>query len=351
MHKKEPGKAAVAAGTGSGWIERDSTSMPIGVFKDLPVDDRTATYGALSAGKFFAPGAVKKIIVHQTESPSGASTLSGYTSRIRAGSDKGAQYLIDEKGVVILVVPANKVVSHVKLLNSQSVGIEHVGMPTSLPVPSDSKDATTLTSIRSTVTGMTITPQLKARVLGMNDVALARFARDSWDRSVVPWFLYGDINAAQKRASFLLVQKLETHFALTVADVFAHEALVAKSPGEGENIKEYLTARGTYPGLVTKLETLVAADATLRADPALTVIVANERATVDALRIDATAAENAAVTSGTDAAATKRQSRRDAFYTSFWARHTQLADLVTFLTASGSSKPTALAAKITAWTP
>lgn len=349
VHKKEPGKAAVAAGTGTGWIERDWTSMPIGVFKDLPVDDRTAKYGALSTGKLFAPGAVKKIVVHQTESPTGASTLGAYTSRIAAGSDKGAQYLIDEKGVVILVVPANKVVSHVALLNSQSIGIEHVGMPTSLPVPTDSKDATTLATIRSTVTGMAITPQLKARVLGMTDAVLARFARDSWDRRVVPWFLYGDINAAQKRASFLLVQKLETHFALTDANVFAHEALAPKSPGEGENIKEYLTARSAYPGLVAKLERLVGADATLRADPALTVIVANERATVDALRIDATASENAAVTSGTDAAATKRQSRRDAFYASFWTRYTQLDELVTFVSASGSSKPTTLAAKITAW--
>ncbi len=149
----------------------------------------------------------------------------------------------------------------------------------------------------------------------------------------------------------MLVQKLETHFALTDANVFAHEVLAPKSPGEGENIKEYLTARSAYPGLVAKLERLVAADATLRADPALTVIVANERATVDALRIDATASENAAVTSGTDAAATKRQARRDAFYTSFWVRFTQLDELVTFVSASGSTKPAILAAKLTAWKP
>jgi hypothetical protein len=254
---------------------------------------------------------------------------------------------------VILVVPVNKVVSHVALQNSKSVGIEHVGMPTLLPMPSDKTDAATLASIRSSVTTMSLTPKLKARVLGMTDAGLVKFAHDArkdWTKFTT-WPLFGDINAVQKRASFLLIGKLEKQLALTDANLFAHETLVAKSPGEGENIKEYLTARSGYPGLAKYLEALVVGNTTLAADPSLKAIVAGEKDMVAALALDATAAENTAVTSGTDAAATKRQSLRDAFYASFWTRLTQLDELDTFLTVSAATKPTALAAKIAGWKP
>jgi hypothetical protein len=359
MIKRESGKADVAAGTGSGWIERDRTSMSLGVFKDLPVDDRTEKYGELSTGKFFAAGAVTQIVLHQTQSPTGASTLGGYAGLIkkfkttRVDKRRGAHYLIDEKGVVILVVPVTKVVSHVALQNSKSVGIEHVGMPTSLPMPKDRKDATNLTAIRSGVRAMALTPKLEARILGMSDAVLAQFAHDAvndW-RTSTSWPLFGDINAAQKRASFLLLGKLEKQLGLADTDVFAHETLVAKSPGEGENIKEYLDARTAYPRFVTKLDALVAADATLAADAGLKTIVTAEKELVAALKLDATAAENAAVLSGTDAAATKRQAARDAFYASFWIRFVQLDELVAFLGTSGSSKPMTLATKIKGWTP
>jgi hypothetical protein len=102
---------------------------------------------------------------------------------------------------------------------------------------------------------------------------------------------------------------------------------------------------------VKYLEALVTGNPTLAADPGLKTIVAAEKNIVAALALDATAAENTAVTSGTDPAATKRQALRNAFYASFWTRFTQLDELDTFLTVSGATKPTVLAAKLAAWKP
>lgn len=350
-YARESGNPDVPVGTKTGWINRDWTSMSLGVFKDLPVDDRTDTYGKLSTGAHFAAGLPSKLIVHQTESPTGSAALASYAARIAATppSTIGAHYLIDENGVVILVVPIDKVVSHIGGHNSEAVGIEHVGMPTSMTVPSSRTDTATLAALRTKVGGLTMSPKLKARILAMSDKDLYQFAKDSKDPKRTDWYLYGDINAVQKRASWLLVEKLLVDRGLAASDVYAHEALVAKSPGEGENIKEYLTAREAYPGLVHTLETTVAGDATLKADPTLTKIVDADKDTVAALKLDATAAENTAVLSGTDPAATKRQGIRDSFYARFWARYTQLDDMVTFLKASGSTKPTTLATKMKAW--
>jgi hypothetical protein len=332
--------------------------MSLGVFKDLPVDDRTAKYGALATNRVFAAGDVKKLILHQTESSTAASTLSTYWTEIhprppRSPSHVGSHYLIDETGAVILVVPLNKIVNHTRGSNSDSIGIEHVGRPTEFIVPSSATDTATLNAIRTGVAAMVMSPQLQARIAAMTDRQLVQFARDAWDpsdtRRPKKWALYGDIRGVQKRASWLLTRKLEAQFGLGDAAVFAHEVVAPKSPGEGENIKEFLTARASYAGRVAELARLVAADATLKADATLTRIVTSESATVDALRVDATAAENAAVTSGTDRAATARQAARDAFYARFWTRSTQLDGLVAFLKASGSTQPARLATMTGAW--
>jgi hypothetical protein len=56
---------------------------------DLPVDDRTEKYGALSTGSFFTAGAVTQIVLHQTEIPTGARTLDGYAGEIKTFKDTG----------------------------------------------------------------------------------------------------------------------------------------------------------------------------------------------------------------------------------------------------------------------
>ena len=362
------GKPPVAAGTGTGWIKRVWTTMTLGDYKDVPVDDRTDTYGGLSTGAL--PKAdVNSVILHQTGSSTGAGTLSDYSGRIKAGKTVGAHYLIDETGKIILTVPVDQGVSHVGKTkpgfsgssNSHAIGIEHAGAETALDLPSSAKDTTTLKANRATIKAMALSPDLKQRLLDMTDAELYAIARDNRDphaddkapkTPVKKWYLYGDINAAQKRSSFLLTQKLMADFGLAEADLLPHETVSWKTIGEGENIKEYLTARSAYPALVTKLDTLVKGDPKLAGDTALAKIVADEKATVAALAVDATEAENKALATekaGTAGVATARETLRTSFYDKFWARQTQLADLVKFLTASGSTKPTELAAKLKAW--
>ena len=124
-----------------------------------------------------------------------------------------------------------------------------------------------------------------------------------------------------------------------------------KTIGEGENIREFLTARAAYPGLVTKLDAIVSKDPTLAGTTALATIVTNEKDLVAALRLDATAAENTVVASGIDAAATKREQLRSHFYDDFLIHYTQLDELVSFLDTNGSTQMTQLATKLTAWQP
>lgn len=356
-------KPPVAAGTNKGWIERAWTTMTLGDYKDVPVDDRTATYGKLAAGSL--PKAdVKSVILHQTGGSSGSSTLSGYSERIKIKSTIGAHYLIDETGKIILTVPVNKKVSHVgktksgfdkTASNAHAIGIEHVGAETKLDLPANAKDAATLKKNRDVLRAMTLAPALKQRLIAMTDAQLYAVARDNRDpdKTKLYWYIYGDINAAQKRSSFLLTSKLMTDFGLAEKDLLPHETVSWKNIGEGENIKEYLTARLAYPRLVSKLEALVSADATLAKDSELAKLVTAEKDTVAALIKDATAAETKALetekAAGKPAEATAREKLRAVFYDKFWARQTQLTELVQFLKTAGATQPSELQKIVKAW--
>lgn len=142
-------------------------------------------------------------------------------------------------------------------------------------------------------------------------------------------------------------------FGLADADLLAHETVSWKTIGEGENIKEFLTARTAYPDLVTQLETAIAGDAALKSNAGLVKILDAEKATMAALASDATESENtdlaAEKAAGKPGAASEREDLRVKFYDKFWDRHAQLKDLVSFLKGGGSSKPADLAAKIAAW--
>lgn len=351
-------KKPTSAGTHSGWIERSATTMSLGDYKDLQVEDLSGTYGKLAAGDLDKSD-VNKVVLHQTGGTSGANTLSSYAGRIKKGETVGAQYLIDESGNIKLVVPVDKKVSHVgktktgfdTASNSHAIGIEHVGAPTSLDVPKDDKDTATLKANRDAIKAMALSPGLKARVLGLTDKELVRLAKDNKDGN--KWFIYGDIGAKQKRSSFLLTEKLKSDFGLATTDLLPHETVSWKTVGEGENIQEFLVARNDYPGLVTQLETTMNGNATLKADAGLIKILSDEKATVDALSKDATAAENTAMAAEKAAAkpgvASAREDLRVKFYDKFWDRHTQLKELVAFLKASGATKPADLAKMIAAW--
>ncbi|MEA2561994.1 MAG: hypothetical protein QOH06_3498 [Acidobacteriota bacterium] len=354
-------KTSTSVGEQSGWIPRSATTMTLGDYKDLKIEDLTGTYGGLSSGGLDKAD-VNNVILHRTGGSTGASALSGYASRIKAGSSIGAQYLIDESGNIKLVVPVNREVSHVgkqkpgfaTASSAHAVGIEHVGTASELDVPSSTKDATTLAANRTAITAMSLTPELKARVLALSDKALFQLARDNrLDGDPTKWQIYGDINAAQKRSSFLLANQLMTDFGLAEADLLPHETASWKTIGEGENIKEVLSARIAYPGLVTQLEAAINGDATLKSNADLVKILDAEKATVAALALDATESENKDLAAETAAkkpgVASAREDLRVKFYDKLWDRHAQIKDLVSFLKTSGSANPTELAKKIAAW--
>src|SRR3954453_5714125 len=355
----KPAKPA-SAGKVKGWVERAWTSMTLGDYKDVPVEDLTQTYGKLSSGSL-AKTAVNNVILHQTGSPTGAPTLADYKKRIAKGSTIGAHYLIDESGSIKLVVPVNQKVSHVGKTkpgfetagNANAIGIEHAGKPLQLDLPSSATDAVTLTANRAAISSFAMAPSLKARVTGMTDKELYALARANGDAKAGKWFIYGDLNAKQKRSSYLLATRLMSDFNLDEGDFLPHETASWKTIGEGEKIKEFLTARVAYRELVKKLSDTISADPKLTADAALGTLLTKEQDLVAALAKDATESENKDLAAEKAAkkpgAASAREDARTKFYEKFWVRAAQLADLLAFLKASGSSKPADLAKKIAAW--
>jgi hypothetical protein len=336
--------------------------MTLGDFTGLHIDDLTATYGKLSSGRM-SKDAVNNIILHQTGSAAGADTLRAYKKRIAEGSTIGAHYLIDENGDIKLVVPVDKKVSHVgktkpgfeTASNPHAIGVEHAGKPLELDVPANATDTATLTTNRADIKAFTMSPQLKARILAMTDKQLYALARANTDPNKDKWYVYGDLSAKQKRSSYLLDTQLMTEFGLSEGDFLAHETVSWKTIGEGENIKEFLTARLAYPGLVNQLDIAMKGDPALAGNSALVAILSAENSTVDALAKDATETENATLaaekTAGKPGVASKREALRVSYYQKFWTRQTQLKDLVTFLQSAGSSKPKELAKKLGGWVP
>lgn len=317
-----------------------------GAFAEIPVDDRSEKYAGLAAGPL-PKNEVNSIILHRTGG-SAASALRAYAERLKTNSSIAAHYLIDEKGATILTVAIDRRVSHVGRTrdgfedssNAHAVGIEVAGVPRQLDVPANAKDAETLEKNRASIARMDIAPLFRRRLLDLSDRELFQIARDNRDGE--KWFLYGDIEPPQRRPCVVLAAALMQHFGLKEKDLLAHETVSFKSPGEGENIKEFLTARFAYPGLVGKLEALAAGNA------ALAALAAEEKDLVAALDADATAAENAALQAG-NAAAKERQDLRSAFYEKFWKRSAQLADLVELLSGAGAGQTAGIAKKVAAW--
>lgn len=302
-----------------------------GAFAEIPVDDRSGQFGGLASGPL-AKSAVNSIILHRTGATA-AAALRSYADRIKSKSTIGAHYLIDEKGAVILTVPIDRRVSHVGRTrpgfensnNSHAIGIEHAGAPFAMPVPSGAGDQETLEKNRASIARMDIAPLFRRRLLDLSDRELFQVARDNRDGQ--RWFLYGDLDAPQRRSSFLLASKLLAHFGLGESDLLSHETVSFKSIGEGENIKEYLAARMSYPQRVARLETLAQGAPDLRANADLQKIAAGEKATVEALAGGAL---------------------ESAFYAQFWKRGAQLDDLISFL-GTDPADPVKLAKKIAAW--
>lgn len=292
-----------------------------GLMPNLGVKDETKEFGPLASRDRTDP--ISGVVVHRTESPTMESTRNSYRTQIKNGNHVGAHYLVGKEGETSLTVPTDKVAAHVrgnkdaawKGANARTVGIENVGMPTKIDPAKD---------VRKQVEAMSLPPAMRARLLGLDDKALKLALKHSDNE------MHGDITGPQKRSNWNLVSALATTHGFDVGrDVQAHETVDHKTLGEGEPIKEFLTARQSYPARVAAAEQRAAALALdPNADPAQVEAVraaaSEARATMSALAADGTAAENNALEGEKIAEqpgpATERETERVAFYNNFWAR-------------------------------
>lgn len=343
--------------TMTGWIRREVTDMTLGRFENLDIkDDSHFKKGSKIAhvGRDSPMTSVKGLVLHQTGSASAASTVGGYGGKIKAGSSVASHYVIGQTGDIHLTGGLDRIVDHVGLDNlaggsvnpavtsSFAVGIEHSGVPYTITSPHSLGPAAKgftaqMAAIRTELGGLDLSPDLKKNLLALSDKALYTKLRD------VAWVLYQDITGAQKRSSFLLAKELRKKYSLSVTDTYAHEHLSAKKIGEGENILEFHQKRESYPAKVAELLKLGSTVA------ALTTIIRNEIAVLTALNFDATPAENALIAKK-DPAALKREAIRVKFYNTFYARLSQLDEMIQFLQSSkGKIDPKALSVLTSKW--
>ena len=298
------------------------------------VTDRTGEYGGLAAGK---RSRTDGVVLHRTNAATAARTLTDYKSRIRQGSSIGAQYLIDEKGGTSLITPVDSLVSHAKGFNDATVGVEVAGQAQHLD--RSGRHGT----LRSQVTGLNLSPEMKARLLGYDDKRLSSVLSANGDN------VYQDISGAQKRSVWNLTSNLANDYGLDLSslsthgagesganhysrknlpDFSAHEHINPKSLGEGEPMVEFLRARQQYPQLVAQAEQRLASLRTSGGDPAqiarYEALVNKESATLGSLNVDGTAAEAQALKAeqqtGKPGAATLREQQRTDFYDHFYDR-------------------------------
>ncbi|PSL45620.1 LysM domain-containing protein [Chitinophaga niastensis] len=361
----------------TGWIQRSWTNMTLGMYRDLQITDRSRTFANLESGNL--PRAnVHNIILHQTESPTQSSTLNTYQSRMDNGEHVGAQYLISETGEISLISPVNRRVEQTRLnptaVNSNSVGIEHVGVPHHItPVPNrpthPSHPAHTataaelvtwraamaawtaalpaeMTRVRTEIAALHLSPPMHARLAALNDHVLFQTMKDT------NWLIYADINAQQRRSSFLLLTRLRLDFGVGMSNIHAHEAISQKSLGEGENIRDSVVAMEAYPSQVRQLHATATARPDLHANTTFMSILANEESILAAVLADGTHTENSLLATeraGTPGPASAREALRVAFHQNFWTRITQLTRLRTFLNGPDARNAAQLTTLLSTW--
>lgn len=298
-----------------------------GLYPGLGITDETKEFGALASRDRSED--VRGVVVHRTESSTMESTRNTYRDRIDKGEHIGAHYLVGKEGETSLTVPTDKVAAHVrgnkdddwKGANAWSVGIENVGMPTKIDPKQD---------VRAQVEKLSLPPAMRKRLLAMDDKTLKATLKDCDNE------MHTDITGPQKRSNWNLVSALAKDKKLDIGkDVQAHEDVDEKTLGEGEPIKEFLTAMQAWPQKIAALEKKVtelrAAGDTEKLGKAEAALAEAKRAW-DAVQKDKTPEENNALDGekllGQPGDATARETERGSFYKDFWKR-TEKVDTLT----------------------
>jgi N-acetyl-anhydromuramyl-L-alanine amidase AmpD len=311
---KAPGKA------------KEPPPPPAGLFPGMGIQDETQEFGPLASRD--REGAPEGVVLHRTESPTMESARNSYRTQMKKGNHVGAHYLVGKEGETSLTVPTDKVASHVrgnkdddwKGANGWSVGIENVGMPAKVDAKKE---------LRPQVEALDLPPAMRTRLLGLTEKQLKATLADGGNE------IHQDITGPQKRSNWNLVNALSTAHGFDIGTkVQAHEDVDHKTLGEGEPIKEFVSAMQAWP---EKLKALGARIAAMRADPKhdpkaleqLVVQLEKDEATWKAVQADKTPAENTALDAEkileTPGPATAREADRKGFYDKFWPR-TQALD-------------------------
>lgn len=345
--------------------------MTIGRFNTLNIDDEshfTTTTGAIThIGRDTHMPTPTAVVMHQTGGSNAQTTISEYQNRARRGGTIGSHYVIGRGGDIFQTGGIDRVIDHIGQprnpqnfpLRSQrnrgdvALGIEHSGAPyqftnraTYPTVRRGHRDfaaqmrgfTAQMQVVRTELNAISLSPALMARLSSMTDQNLYTILRDS------QWNIYPDITGSQKRSSHLLTRELRTRYGLGVGDIYAHEHLKEKTLGEGENILEFHQVMEQYPTKVTQFSALSHGIATLAP------LVQNEQAILNAIQVDATHSENAAIRRS-DPASQQREQLRLAFYNNFYARISQLDSMITFLQQQpqGALNQTELTRRIRSW--
>jgi hypothetical protein len=199
----------------------------------------------------------KGVILHRTDADKGTTTLDQYKQAAGSGQGrKGAPWLIDENGKVILVTPMGKHLEHTRDdgvdEDQDHLGIEITGKSTRLDV-----SANGLANMEEQVKALNLPPRFKQRLLA--DPNLASTVHGSGMYQDDPGgLIYEDINAAQKRGLWNLAGPLCEQTGLDPGTDFkAHEHVQAKTLGEGEAAVEFLQTMKAYPDKVRQLRQLL----------------------------------------------------------------------------------------------
>ena len=304
--------------TPEGYGEQGTTP---GMYAGLGIEDRTDDFGDLGARK--RRNDPNEVILHQTMSTSGESTEDAYAQRVQRGEHVGAHYLIDEEGQTSLTVPTDEIVYHAVGHNSNAIGIENVGMPAQVSQRSD---------MHAQIEALNLSPQLKARLLAMDEPTLKRTLADNGN------YIYQDITGPQKRANWNLLRAIAAEHGISLDDgVDSHEHVQAKTVGEGENIEEMVDAMVAWPGKLDQLEQRIA-DVRAESSPDRALLrrmsaeLASQRAAYAAVEVDKTIQENNALEGegvlGAGGPATDREALRVTFWNEFFPRMQRLDALL-----------------------
>jgi hypothetical protein len=269
--------------------KQSAVTKPKGLYEEIGVIDYTSKpdIKPFAKGKM---GSVSYIVTHQT----GGSTLSGDIATLKT-RNLSSHYIIDTNGDIILLVPIDKKGGHVlgnimeDVVNGVSVGIENVGRwrDFSSLIPK-SKEGTEewnkeVDEIKRVIKEeMILAPDFRDSLLAMDGKALVKNIT-SHSNAVFP-----DIKGPQRRANWLLINKLMKEFNLTFDAVIPHSLADVKGVGEGISIKEGLGVANNYPAKVKILMDWVNKNGPFLK---LNDFVKNTDRTSEALKLDGTLTE------------------------------------------------------------